>query len=66
MKGKGNASAENVVRLHPPKNTGRASEKKWGKEVIALGFCIVPLLLLRGAEPLGAQSDATRRAYATL
>ena len=53
MKEQGNASAENVVRLHPPKDTGRASEKKWGKEVIALGFCIVPSLLLRAQNRLG-------------
>lgn len=46
------SAAENVVRF-PGKETGRASEKKWGKEVIALGFCIVPSLLLRAQNRLG-------------
>ena len=45
--------ADNVVRLRPEKDTERASEKKWGKEVIALGFCIVPSLLLRAQNRLG-------------
>ncbi len=53
MSGNGNAAADNVVRLRPEKETGRASEKKWGKEVIALGFCIVPSLLLRAQNRLG-------------
>ena len=53
MKEKGNASTENVVHLHPRKDTGRASQKIWGKEVIALGFCIVPSLLLRAQNRLG-------------
>ena len=53
MSGNGNAVADNVVRLHAEKDTGRASEKKWGKEVIALGFCIVPSLLLRAQNRLG-------------
>ena len=42
-----------VVQLHPEKDSGRASEKKWGKEVIVLGFCIVPALLLRAQNRLG-------------
>ena len=65
MKEQGNASAENVVRLHPPEDTGRASEKKWGKEVIAHGFCIVSSLLLRAQNRLGL-NPTTHRAYATL
>ena len=43
---------ENVIRF-PGKETGRASEKKWGKDVMALGFCIVPSLLLRAQNRLG-------------
>ena len=39
--------AGNVIPLRPAKETGRASEKKWGKDVIALGFCIVPSLVTR-------------------
>ena len=52
MSGSQESAAENVVRF-PDKETGRASEKKWGKEVIALGFCIVPSLLLRAQNRLG-------------
>ena len=47
------AATENVIPLRPRKETGRASEKKWGKGVIALGFCIVPSLLLRAQNRLG-------------
>ncbi len=47
-----NADAGNVVQLRPPK-AGRASEKKWGKQVMELGFCIVPSLLLRAQQRLG-------------
>lgn len=43
----------NVVPLRTAKETGRASEKKWGKDVIALGFCVVPSLLLRVQNRLG-------------
>jgi DNA-binding MarR family transcriptional regulator len=31
----------------------RASERKWGKKVMELGFCIIPSLLLRGQQRLG-------------
>ena len=31
----------------------RESEKKWGKNVMALGFCVVPSLLLRAQQRLG-------------
>ena len=41
-------SAE-VIPLRPSKAT-KASERKWGKPVMDLGFCIVPSLLLR-AQP---------------
>ena len=47
------ATAHNVIQIHPPKATQRASEKKWGKGVMALGFCIVPSLLLRAQQRLG-------------
>ena len=42
MNRNGSTAANNVVQLRPEKDTGRASEKKWGEKVIALGFCIVP------------------------
>ena len=47
------AATNKVVPLHPPKTTQSTSEKKWGKAVIALGFCIVPSLLLRAQQRLG-------------
>lgn len=47
------SAAGNVVPLRAARETGRASEKKWGKDVIALGFSIVPSLLLRAQNRLG-------------
>ncbi len=44
-------SAE-VIPLRPLKAT-KASERKWGKAVIGLGFCIVPSLLLRAQRRVG-------------
>lgn len=41
-----------VVQLHPSKAT-QASERKWGKNVMKLGFSIVPSLLLRAQQRLG-------------
>lgn len=35
-----------VIRLRPAKAT-KASERKWGRPVLQLGFCLVPSLLLR-------------------
>jgi hypothetical protein len=34
-----------------------ASERKWGKKVLELGFCIVPSLLLRGQRRLGINAS---------
>jgi hypothetical protein len=45
MADKGTTSGK-VIALHPLK-AKKTSERKWGKEVMALGFCIVPSLLLR-------------------
>src|SRR5882762_4697158 len=45
------AGAE-VVQLHPAK-AKKASERKWGKPVMDLGFCIIPSLLLRAQSRLG-------------
>ena len=47
------AAGDNVVPLRRNKETGRASERKWGKSVMALGFSIVPSLLLRAQQRLG-------------
>ncbi len=41
-----------VIPLRPLKAT-KASERKWGKGVMGLGFCIVPSLLLRAQARLG-------------
>ena len=54
-------TTSNVVQLHPAggrtrapeKTRERESEKKWGKKVVALGFCVVPSLLLRAQRRLG-------------
>ena len=47
------ASAKNVVRMPRRPATKKASEEKWGKKVMALGFCMVPSLLLRAQGRLG-------------
>ena len=47
------ATGGDEVPLHRNKETGRASEKKWGRGVMALGFSIVPSLLLRAQQRLG-------------
>ncbi len=47
---KSSKSAE-VIQLRPLKAT-KASERKWGKAVMSLGFCIVPSLLLRAQRRL--------------
>ena len=60
------AAAENVVPLRAARATGRASEKKWGKEGIALGFVHRPVAVAAGAEPAGSQSDSARGADADL
>ena len=47
------ATVDNVVPLRPAKGSQRESQKKWGKNVMALGFCIVPSLLLQAQNRLG-------------
>ena len=41
-----------VVPLRQPLKSTKASERKWGKLVMGLGFCIVPSLLLRAQQRL--------------
>lgn len=41
-----------MIKFHPAKAT-KASEKKWGKEAMGLGFCIIPSLLLKAQKRLG-------------
>lgn len=43
---------DNVVALRPSR-ASKESERKWGKKVMAIGFCIVPSLLLRAQQRLG-------------
>ena len=40
-----------VVQLRPAKK--QESEKKWGKAVMEVGFCIIPSILLRAQQRLG-------------
>jgi predicted transcriptional regulator len=42
---------DNVIPLHSAK-LGKASEKKWGRAVIKIGFSVVPSLLLRAQRRL--------------
>lgn len=42
-----------VVPLRPKKGLSQASEKKWGKAVIDLGFSIIPSLIFRAQARLG-------------
>lgn len=46
-----NSQSAEVVELRPTK-AKRASERKWGKAVMDLGFCIVPSLLLKAQRRL--------------
>ncbi|EKS71838.1 hypothetical protein BURK_008376 [Burkholderia sp. SJ98] len=41
-----------VVSLHTV-SADKASDKKWGKPVMKLGFCVVPSVLLRAQQRLG-------------
>lgn len=45
-------TSSNVVALRPSK-AEQVSDKKWSKPVMKLGFCIIPLLLLRAQQRLG-------------
>lgn len=42
-----------VIPLAPKADTRKASEKKYGKPVMDLGFCIVPSLLMQAQARLG-------------
>jgi predicted transcriptional regulator len=49
---KTNTDGAEVLELRPLK-AAKASERKWGKPAMALGFCIIPSLLLRAQQRLG-------------
>ncbi|WP_226635879.1 helix-turn-helix domain-containing protein [Brevundimonas poindexterae] len=42
-----------IIALKPKADTRKASEKKYGKPVMDLGFCIVPSLLMQAQARLG-------------
>ena len=46
-------AGDNIIRPSPGRNGEWMSERKWGKDVMALGFSIVPSLLLRAQQRLG-------------
>jgi DNA-binding transcriptional ArsR family regulator len=45
--------ADSTAKPGRKKDTRKASEKKFGKPVMALGFCIVPSLLMKAQRRLG-------------
>ena len=56
MMNDGKTATAKVVPIRPTGTTTektRESEKKWGKNVIALGFCVIPSMLLRAQQRLG-------------
>ncbi|MCH7794279.1 MAG: helix-turn-helix domain-containing protein [Proteobacteria bacterium] len=52
MSDRDNPESAKVVPLRQPLKATKASERKWGKPVMGLGFCIVPSLLLRAQQRL--------------
>ena len=52
MSEKNESTTGKVAKSRPPKSVC-ASEKKWGKQVMDLGFCIVPSLIFKAQERLG-------------
>ena len=53
MDGAADVRTAEVIALRPAPASKKASEAKWGKSVMDLGFCIVPSLLLRAQARLG-------------
>lgn len=43
----------NVIQFKAQKPSARASEAKWGKSVMDVGYCIVPSILFRAQSRLG-------------
>jgi predicted transcriptional regulator len=48
-----NLKTAEVIPIRPAAVNKKASEEKWGRPVMDLGFCIVPSLLLRAQARLG-------------
>jgi predicted transcriptional regulator len=49
------SARDKVVKLKPKPDTRKASEKKFGKPVMSVGFCIVPSLLIQAQARLGLE-----------
>lgn len=49
MSNTANASEADAIK----KESGTKAEKKWGRDVMKLGFCMIPSLLLRAQRRLG-------------
>lgn len=45
--------SDNAAAPAPTVRTNKASADKWGQQVIELGFCLVPSLLLRAQQRIG-------------
>lgn len=52
MSDQDDSASAKVVQLRQPLKATKASERKWSKPVMDLGFCIVPSLLLRAQRRL--------------
>lgn len=51
------AAKKKVVELFPKPEEKKASEKKWGKAVMAHGYCIFPSILLQAQSRLGVNAQ---------
>jgi hypothetical protein len=49
-------SPPNVINFRPPKAVKLRSEAKWGADVMAQGYCILPSLLFRAQSRLGLRT----------
>lgn len=47
------APTEQILPTPQPKKKEKESEKIWGKEVMSIGFCIIPAMLFRAQKRLG-------------
>lgn len=52
MSDKQSAQSARVIKLEPAVS-GKASERKWGKAVLKLGFSVLPSLIFRAQQRLG-------------
>lgn len=57
MANKNSQTAKVIDFQEETKKAGKASEKKWGKKVMKLGFCIFPSMLLKAQARLGLSAQ---------